>query len=96
MFIVGHAPPYTFYFYFCIFFLLFLLFFCHVWCCHFFKFFCIFFMFTNFGILDIESRKRKRNLLIGQPQGSLSESIDTMLICFDLKLLFLVACLLED
>ena len=33
-------------------------------------------MFTNFGIPDIERRKRKRNLLIGQPQGSLSESID--------------------
>ena len=54
-------------------------------------------MFTNFGIPDIERRKRKRNLLIGQPQGSLSESIDTtVFICFDLKLLFLVACLLED
>ena len=52
-------------------------------------------MFTNFGIPDIERRKRKRNLLIGQPQGSLSESIDaTVFICFDLKLLFLVACLL--
>ena len=24
-------------------------------------------MFTNFGIPDIERRKRKRNLLIGQP-----------------------------
>ena len=79
------------------FFFVFLLFFCHVLCCHFLKNFCIFFMFTNFGILDIESRKRKRNLLIGQPQGSLSESINTtMFICFDLKLLFLVACLLED
>ena len=44
---------------------------------HFFNYFCIFFMFTNFGIPDIERRKRKRNLLIGQPQGSLSESIDT-------------------
>ena len=54
-------------------------------------------MFTNFGIPDIERRKRKWNLLIGQPQGSLSESIDTtVFICFDLKLLFLVACLLED
>ena len=60
-------------------------------------FFCLyFFMFTNFGIPDIERRKRKRNLLIDQPQGSLSESIDTMFICFDLKLLFLVAFLLED
>ena len=44
---------------------------------HFIKKFCIFFMFTNFGIPDIERRKRKRNLLIGQPQGSLSESINT-------------------
>ena len=34
-----------------------------------------FFMFTNIGIPDIERRKRKRNLLIGQPQGSLSERI---------------------
>ena len=66
---------------------------------HFFNFFVFFLMFTNFGIPDIErrKRKRKRNLLIGQPQGSLSESIDTtVFICFDLKLLFLVACLLED
>ena len=62
----------------------------------FFFFFCIFFMFTNFGIPDIERRKRKRNLLIGQPQGSLFEGIDTVFICFDLKLLFLVACLHED
>ena len=44
---------------------------------HFLNFFCIFFMFTNFGIPDIERRKRKRNLLIGQPQGSMSERIDT-------------------
>ena len=42
-----------------------------------FDFFCIFFMFTNIGLPDIERRKRKRNLLIGQPQGSLSERIDT-------------------
>ena len=54
------------------------------------------FLITNFGIPDIERRKRKRNLLIGQPQGSLSESIDTVFICFHLELLFLVACLLED
>ena len=48
-------------------------------------FFSFFLMFTNFGIPDIERRKRKRNLLIGQPQGSLSESIDTtVFICFDL------------
>ena len=56
--------------------------------CYFFALFCVdmghflisflyFFMFTNFGIPDIERRKRKRNLLIGQPQGSLSERIDT-------------------
>ena len=63
---------------------------------HFLNVFCIFFMSTNFGIPDIERRKRKRNLLISQPQGSLSEIIDTVFICFDLKLLFLVACLLED
>ena len=84
----------------------FLLFFCYFFArfCvdvgHFFLFFYVFyvfFMFTNFAIPDIERRKRKRNLLTGQPQGSLSESIDTaVFICFDLKLLFLVACLLED
>ena len=39
-------------------------------------FFVFLFMFTNFGIPDIERRKRNRNLLISQPQGSLSESID--------------------
>ena len=44
---------------------------------HFFKKILDFFMFTNFGIPDIDRRKRKRNLLIGQPQGSLSETIDT-------------------
>ena len=53
-----------------------------------FLIFLYFFMFTNFGIPDIERRKRMSNLLIGQPQGSLSESIDTVFICFDLKLLF--------
>ena len=59
--------------------------------------FLYFFMFTNFEIPDIERRKRKGNLLIGQPQGYLSERIDTtVFICIDLKLLFLVACLLED
>ena len=63
---------------------------------HFLIFFCILFMFTDFGIPDIERRKRKRNFRIGQPQGSLSESIDTVFICFDLKLLFLVAYLLKD
>ena len=64
---------------------------------HFLILFLYFFMFANFGIPDIERRKRKRYLLIGQPQGSLSESIDTTVyICFDLKLLFLVDCLLED
>ena len=39
----------------------------------FFDSFFVFFMFTMFGIPDIERRK-KMNLLIGQPQGSLSES----------------------
>ena len=53
-------------------------------------------MFTNFEIPDIERRKRKRNFLIGQPQGSLSERIDTQCAYVDLKLLFHVACLLED
>ena len=57
-------------------------------------FLIFFFMFTNFGIPNIERRKKKRNLLVGQPQGSLSERIDTVFICIDLKLLFLVACLL--
>ena len=36
--------------------------------------FLYFFMFTVFGIPNIERRK-KRNLLIGQPQGSLSLSL---------------------
>ena len=36
----------------------------------FFNMFFVFFMFTIFGIPDIERRKEKRNLLI----GSLSES----------------------
>ena len=54
-----------------------------------FYFFCIlFFMFTNIGIPDIERRKRKRNLLIGQPQGSLSERIDTQCAFIDLKITF--------
>ena len=77
--------------------------FLYFFCCYFLPcfvltfFFCYFFMFTNSGISDIERRKRKSNLLIGQPQGSLSESIyTTAFICFVLKLLFLVACLLED
>ena len=39
----------------------------------------VFFMFTIFGIPDIE--RRKRNLLIGQPQGSLSKSRNSH--CFD-------------
>ena len=42
-------------------------------------------MFTNFGIPHIERRKRKRNLLIGQPQGSLSERIDTQCSFVGLK-----------
>ena len=46
-------------------------------------------MFTNFGIPDIERRNRKRNLLIGQPQGSLSERIDTLFICIDLKSIYI-------
>ena len=41
--------------------------------------FLYFFMFTIFGIPDIE--RRKRNLLTGQPQGSLSESRNCR--CFD-------------
>ena len=45
-------------------------------------------MFTNIGIPDIERRKRKRNLLIGQPQGSLSERIDTQCAFVDLKITF--------
>ena len=92
-------PPYTFYFYFyfCIFFVIFLPCFVLTWAI-FLIFFCIFFMFTNFGIPDIERRKRKRNLLIGQPQGSffIRKYRHTVFICIDLKLLFLVACLLED
>ena len=95
-------PPPPTHFIFIFVFLFIYLFFCYffaMFCVdmgHFLIFFCIFFMFTNFEIQDIKKRRRKRNLLIGQPQGSLSESIDTLFICFDLKLLFLVACLLED
>ena len=50
-----------------------------------FLYFC---MFTNIGIPDIERRKRKRNLLIGQPQGSSSERIDTQCAFVDLKITF--------
>ena len=45
-------------------------------------------MFTNIGIPDIERRKRKRNLLIGQPQGFLSERIDAQCAYVDLKIYF--------
>ena len=45
-------------------------------------------MFTNIGIPDIERRKKKWNLLIGQPQGSLSEGIDTHCAFVDLKITF--------
>ena len=51
-------------------------------------FFFFFFIFTNIGIPDIERRKRKRNLLIGQPQGSLSERKDTQCAYVDLKIYF--------
>ena len=51
-------------------------------------FFVFFFMFTNIGIPDIERRKRKRNLHIGQPQGSLSERIDTPCAYVNLQLTF--------
>ena len=53
-----------------------------------FLIFLYFFMFTNIGIPDIERRKRKKNLLIGQPQGSLSERIDTQCAFVDLKITF--------
>ena len=66
-----------FYFLFCYFFVIFLPCFVLTWAI-FLKKNCIYFMFTNFGIPDIERRKRKRNLLIRQPQGSLSESTDTL------------------
>ena len=45
-------------------------------------------MFTNIGLPDIERRKRKRNLLLGQPQGSLSERIDTPCAYVNLQLTF--------
>ena len=41
-------------------------------------------MFTIIGIPDIE--RRKRNLLIGQPQGYLSESRNCR--CFDIAFTF--------
>ena len=50
-----------------------------------FLYFC---MLTNIGIPDIERRKTKRNLLIGQSQGSLSERIDTQCAFVDLKITF--------
>ena len=53
-----------------------------------FLIFLYFFMFTNIGIPDKERRKRKRNLLIGQPQGSLSERIDAQCAYVDLKFTF--------
>ena len=53
-----------------------------------FLIFLYFFMFTNIGIPDIERRKRKRNLFIGLPQGSLSERIDTQCVFVDLKITF--------
>ena len=53
-------------------------------------------MFTVFGIPDIE-RGKKRNLLIGQPQGSLSESRwFVVFICFSLKFTFSCGLPLED
>ena len=54
---------------------------------HFFNF-LYFFMFTNIGIPDIERRKRTKNLLIGQPQGYLSERIDAQCAYVDLKFSF--------
>ena len=84
------GPPYTFLFLYFSFFLFFLLFFLALSCDdmgHFLIFFCIF-MFTNIGLPDIERRKRKRNLLLGQPQGSLSERIDTPCAYVDLQLTF--------
>ena len=53
-------------------------------------FFLYFFMFTKIGIPDIErrKRKRKRNLLTGQPQGSLSETIDAQCAYVDLQFTF--------
>ena len=57
-----------------------------------FLFFLYFFMFTDIGIPDIERGKRKRNLLIGQPQGSLSERIDTQCAFVDLKITFSCVC----
>ena len=54
----------------------------------FFDSFFVFFMFTVIGIPDIERRK-KRNLLIGQSQGSLSESRwFVVFICFNSKFTF--------
>ena len=83
-------PPYTFYFYFCIFYFVFFSYFFALFCDDMGHFFCIlFFMFTNIEIPDIERRKRKRNLRIGQPQGSLSERIDTVCICWFKNYFFL-------
>ena len=83
------GPPPT-HFYFCIFLLFFfVIFFSPVlrWHGPFFDFFLNFFvMFTNIGLPDIERRKRKRNLLLGQPQGSLSERIDTPCAYVNLQL----------
>ena len=51
-----------------------------------FLIFLYFFMFTNIGIPGIERRKRKRDLFIGQPQGSLFERIDTQCAFVGLKI----------
>ena len=86
-------PPTHFLFIFVFFF--FFIFFCYFFLAlscndmgHFLIFFLYFFMFTNIGIPDIERRQRKRNLLIGQPQGSLSEMIDTPCAYVNLPLTF--------
>ena len=80
-------PPYTCYFHFCIFY--FVGIFCHVLPCFvmtwaiFLIFFVIFYVYKYW-----DSRYRKRNLLIGQPQGSLFERIDTQCAFVDLKITF--------
>ena len=85
------ALCYTFYFYFCIFYFVFFCYFFSLFCVdmgHFLIFLYFFLCYTNFGIPDTERRKRKKNLLIGQPQGSLSARIDTQCSFVDLKIPF--------
>ena len=53
---------------------------------HFLYIFCIFLCLQFLGFPIWKEERRKRNLLIGQPQGSLSESRNCR--CFDIAFTF--------